>query len=224
MQPSRYDDHALWFVDYSRDWAPTSSRLLPTDLSGQNVLDLASGWGPLSRDLAARGAMVTAVELSEPLLERARAIESESHQGIRYLHGDASTLAWWDGRPFDGLVCNMALMDIDDLDATVATIHTVLWPRGWFSISLLHPSFPGETPPDGDALPSWSPQAGYSSEGWWTAESTGVRGHVGANHRKLTTYLNTVMANGLEFTRFTEPDPELPRILVMDGRKPSPEG
>lgn len=223
MQPSRYDDHASWFVDYSRGWAPTSSHLPPADLSGQSVLDLASGWGKLSRDLASRGAVVTGVELSEPLLERARAIEAESPQGIRYVHGDASTLVWWDRRPFDGLVCNMALMDIDDLDATVGTIHTVLRPGGWFNISLLHPCFPGESPPAGDALPSWSPQAGYSTEGCWTKWAAGVRGHVGANHRKLSTYLNAVMANGLEFTGFTEPDALLPRILVIDGRRPPPE-
>lgn len=118
------------------------------------------------------------------------------------------------------MVCNMALMDIDDLDATVANICQVLRPDGWFNVSLLHPCFPGEAHSDGEALPSWSPQHGYGFEGWWTTESTGVRGHVGANHRKLSTYLNAILAAGLEFTGFTEPDPTLPRILLIDGRRP----
>jgi len=220
MQPSRYDGHATWFASYSRDWTATSSPWLPAVLSDVRVLDLASGWGPLSRDLAERGALVTGVELSAPLLEQARTIETRERRGIRYLHGDASTLDWWDQQPFDGVVCNMALMDIDDLDGTIATINAVLRPSGWFNISLLHPCFPGESTPSGEALPSWPPQRGYGAEGWWTTESTGVRGHVGAHHRTLSTYLNAVVAGGLELTRFTEPDLALPRILVIDGRRP----
>ena len=220
MQPSRYDDHASWFVGYSRDWTATSSPLLPAALSGVRVLDLACGWGSLSRDLADRGALVTGVELSEPLLEQAHTIEERERAGIAYLHGDASTLGWWDRQPFDGVVCNMALMDIDDLDATIGTIHAVLRPGGWFNISLLHPCFPGAATPDGEALPSWPPYGGYGAEGWWTTGSTGVRGHVGSNHRMLSTYLNAILAHGLELTGFTEPDPALPRILVIDGRRP----
>ncbi len=219
MQLSRYDEHARWFLGYTRDWTSTSSPLLPASLAGVRVLDLACGWGPLSRDLADRGAVVTGVELSEPLLKRATAIEATSPQGIRYLHGDVSNLDWWDQDPFDAVVCNMALMDVDDLDAALATIRAVLRPGGWFNISLLHPCYPGEPLPDGDSLPSWPPQSGYSTEGWWTTQSTGVRGHVGANHRTLSTYLNAMLAAGLKFTSFSEPDSRLPRILIIDGQR-----
>ncbi len=113
----------------------------------------------------------------------------------------------------------MALMDIDDLDGTLHTIRSVLRPGGWFSLSLFHPCFPGERQSNVEALPSWPPDLGYSTEGWWTTKSTGVRGHVGAIPRTLSTYLNSVLAAGLEFTRFTEPDPKLPRILLIDGRR-----
>lgn len=220
MQFSRYDDQASWFLDYTREWRPTSSEFLPADLAGSRVLDLACGWGPLTRDLADRGASVTGVELARPLLERARAIERAAPHGISYLHGDASQLDWWDQQPFDGVVCNMALMDIDDLQGALDTVRSVLRPGGWFNISLLHPCFPGELHADAAALSSWPPEQGYRAEGWWTTESTGVRGHVGAIHRTLSSYLNAVLAAGLEFTRFAEPDPALPRILVIDGRRP----
>lgn len=173
MQTSRYDDHASWFVSYSALWTATSSPFLPADLSGTRVLDLACGWGSLSRDLARRGAAVTGVELALPLLERGRELERTAPQGITYLHGDASRLDWWDRRPFDATVCNMALMDIDDLDATLATIRAVLRPGGWFNVSLLHPCYPGEQ--QAGALSSWPPDTGYGTEGWWTTGSTGVR-------------------------------------------------
>jgi hypothetical protein len=42
---------------------------------------------------------------------------------------------------------------------------------------------------------------------------------VGAHHRKLSTYLNAILGAGLEFTGFTEPDSELPRILIINGRR-----
>jgi ubiquinone/menaquinone biosynthesis C-methylase UbiE len=217
MQASRYDTQADWFVEHTRDWKPTSAPFLPVDLAEQHVLDLASGWGQLSRELAARGASATAVELAPALVQRARAREAGSPLGIRYLQGDVGTLDWWDGQAFDGVVCNMALMDIDDLDAALHTAYAVLRPGGWFNFSLLHPCFPGRA--QTDTLPSWPPDKGYATEGWWTTNSTGVRGHVGANHRMLSTYLNAALRAGFRFTAFAEADPNLPCILFVECRK-----
>jgi SAM-dependent methyltransferase len=114
---SRYDDHAAWYVDYTSRWELSSTATLPSDLNGLRVLDLGCGWGQLSRELAGRGAAVTAIDLSGKLLERARDIERRHPVGIRHVHGDATCMAWWDGTAYDGVVCNMAFMDIDDLDA-----------------------------------------------------------------------------------------------------------
>lgn len=113
---------------------------MPSDLNGLHVLDLGCGWGQLSRELAGRGAAVTAVDLSGKLLERARDIERRHPVGIRYVHGDTTWMDWWDGTGYDGVVCNMALMDIDDLEAALRTVASVLRPSGWFNLSLLHPA------------------------------------------------------------------------------------
>jgi hypothetical protein len=148
-------------------------------------------------------------------------VEKDKSRGVHYLHGEASTQDWWDHQPFDGVVCNMALIDIDDLDATALTIGTdglaarrVVQPHAATSL------FSGEARPDGDTLPSWPPQGGYGAQGWWTTECLGVPGSRRRHHRKPSTYLNAFLAGGLQFTRFTEPDPLLPRILVIDGRRP----
>ena len=61
--------------------------------------------GPAEPELAGRGAAVTAVDLSGKLLERVRDIERRHPVGIRYVHGDAMCIAWWDGTAFDGVVC-----------------------------------------------------------------------------------------------------------------------
>lgn len=218
---ARYDVHADWYLDYTRDWASGSVDFVPDDLSGRRVLDLACGYGPLSRTLAGLGASVTGVDLSSRLLAKARDIETRRPVGIRYVEGDAGEPSWWDGKPFDGVVCNMALMDIDDLDGAMTTVATVLKPGGWFSFSVFHPCFPGVTDGASKALPSWPPDGGYAAEGWWNTGESGVRGHMGANHRMISTYLNAVLRAGLEFGKFLEPPSPVPRLFVMAGRRPS---
>jgi SAM-dependent methyltransferase len=91
--------------------------------------------------------VVTGVDLAPPLVDKAREIESTTPEGIRYIRGDVSNVHWWDRQQFDGVVCNMALTDIDDLGAVLRTIWFVLRPGGWFNISLLHPPFLGSKEP-----------------------------------------------------------------------------
>ncbi len=216
---ARYDEVADWYVGFTRDWSAEARPLLPSDLSGQQVVDLACGLGDLSRLLASSGASVTAVDLSTNMLARATDQGEAQALGIRYLVGDVTTTSWWDGEPFDGAVCNMALMDIDDLDAAFATAAHVLKPGGWFSYSLLHPCFPGLRESASEQLSSWPPDRGYAYEGWWTTQGDGVRGRVGANHRMLSTYLNATLRAGFEFEEFREPAAPMPRFLVVRCRR-----
>lgn len=216
---SRYDQVADWYVEFTRSWGSEARTLLPEHLLGQRLLDMACGHGALSRVLARSGAVVTAVDLSSSLLAHATQKESTDRLGICYLCADATTTDWWDGNPFDGVVCNMALMDIDDLDAALSTVSAVLKRGGWFSFSLLHPCFPGGHDGSTEALPSWPPDRGYSSEGWWTTGSDGVRGHVGANHRKLSTYLDAVLQAGFDFVEFAEPASVVPRYFTARYRQ-----
>lgn len=209
---SRYDPYAQWYAEFTRDWSPSCLPYLPQDLQGQRVLDLACGVGTLSALIAARGATVTAVDASARMLDQAAAVA-----GVDYHLGDATTTDWWDGTPFDGVVSNMALMDIQDLDAALATIATVTSPHGWVLISVLHPCFPGRD--DTGTLPSWSPDHGYSWEGWWTTNTDGVRGRVGAHHRMLSTYLTAIRCAGLDMMEVIEPPSDVPRDLVLRCRK-----
>lgn len=176
------------------------------------MLDLACGNGALSRLIADRGATVTAVDASAGMLRHA-----EPSEHVDYRHGDATDTDWWDGDPYDGVVCNMALMDLPDLDAGLQTIAAVLKPAGWALITLLHPCFPGRA--ETGTFPSWPPDRGYGWEGWWNTGSYGVRGHAGAHHRRLSTYLNAVLGSGLEFVEFAEPPDDIPRVLVLRCRR-----
>jgi ubiquinone/menaquinone biosynthesis C-methylase UbiE len=143
VREARYDRATDWYAGFARDWAADANPTLPDDLSGQQVLDMACGLGELSCLLSSHGASVTGVDISANMLGHAMTQEAPEPHGIRYLVGDVATSDWWDGNLFDGAVCNMAMMDIDDLDAAMATASRVLKPGGWFSFSLLHPCFPG---------------------------------------------------------------------------------
>jgi SAM-dependent methyltransferase len=211
---ARYEDIADWYVEYTSDWEPKPLALLPDDIAGRRVLDLACAHGRATRFLARCGAAVTGLDLSTTLITRARAIEASEPLGIEYLVGDATATEWWDGRPFDGVVCNLALMDIDDLDAALATVASVLAPGGWFTFSLFHPCYPGGWEGSPTGLASWPPDGGYAAEGWWQTTGIGVRGHVGATHRMLSTYLNAVLRAGFTFDEFMEPPMHVPVYFV----------
>ena len=209
---SRYDAVADWYAEFTQDWEPVCLPYVPEDLRGKRVLDLACGTGALDRLLADRWATVTAIDISTAMLHNAAPLDQ-----VDYLHGDATDTRWWDGKPFDGVVSNMALMDIEDLDGALTSIAAVVDSDGWILITVLHPCFPGRR--DTGTLSSWPPARGYSWEGWWTTNSNGVRGRVGAHHRMLSTYLNAVIRAGLEIVEVIEPRSAVPRHLALRCRR-----
>jgi len=215
---ARYDEFAEWFEQWVGDGPPLLAAhrdLLPA-VAGQRVLDIACGQGRMSRWLAGLDAEVTGVDISAAMLGKARTAGPDA---ITYLHADVTSLAgWWDGRPFDGATCELALMDIDDLAGTLTAAAAVLRPRGWFAASVVHPCFPGSD----DGRSSWPPAAGYDSEGWWTSADHnpgGVRIRVGATHRRLSTLLNALLDAGLEPERFVEPPAPVPTFLLWRCRR-----
>ena len=207
----RYDAVAEWYAALLERWGPAQApALVPDDVDGRRVLDLGCGEGRLCRLLASRGALVTGVDLSNKLLDIAREHEANMPSGAPFLHGDATRPdSWWDGIAFDGVVCDMALMDIDDLDGVARTVEQVTSSGGWFVFVIFHPCFPGT---DGQRS-SWTPEHGYSHEGWWRTDGDGVRGHVGANHRTVSTYLNAFAARSLRLDEVWESDHALPFFL-----------
>jgi 2-polyprenyl-3-methyl-5-hydroxy-6-metoxy-1,4-benzoquinol methylase len=192
---------------------------LAGDVGGLRLLEVACGQGRVARELARRGARVTGLDISAALLDKAKAAEAHQPFGIIYIQADATASAALDGQVFDGVVCNFALSDIDDLDGLLATVARLLAVGGWFAWSVLHPCFPGWDP---DAPSSWPPDRGYFHEGWWLASNTGFRGKVGSSHRTLSTYLNALAGHGLVLERVAEPPPDADWLRRLPGAAPVP--
>jgi ubiquinone/menaquinone biosynthesis C-methylase UbiE len=213
--------------DSVADPATASLLALIGDVRDARVLDLGCGHGRVARELARRGARVIGIDISTALLSEAVEAEARSPLKITYLEGDAASSSLLEGGRFDSIACNYGLSDMDDLDGVLGTVQRLLTPGGAFVFSILHPCFPGSGP---DAPSSWNPRSGYYHEGWWLATNPGFRGKVGSHARMLSTYLNSLVRQGLMIEEIAEPAPrpeitdddpgaDVPWYLVVRSRK-----
>ena len=110
-------------------------------LKNKEVLEIGCGNGYLSRLLSQKGAIVTAVDLSQKFLEYAILKEKKNPLGIKYLRYNASNLKGIKRKSFDIVVSNMSLMDIEDAGGAIREIGRVLKKKGKFVFSINHPVF-----------------------------------------------------------------------------------
>ncbi|MBL7255257.1 class I SAM-dependent methyltransferase [Paractinoplanes lichenicola] len=218
MRGARYDAVADF---YDAGFSDPRDPVLTTVLDhlgparGRRVLDLACGHGRVTRELARQGATAVGVDLSGALLDKARAQEQAEPLGVAYVHADAADATELKDESFDAVVCNFGLADIDDLDGAAATVRRVLRPGGLFVFSILHPCFAGTALVAG----TWPADQSYYDEGFWVADnqSAALRRQVGANHRTLSTYVNTLSRHDLLLTATSEPSP--PAAWRTDDRR-----
>jgi SAM-dependent methyltransferase len=206
---ARYDRVAAEYASAGDDLErPAVAALLDLTgaVDGKRVLDLACGHGLVARELVRRGAQVVGLDVSRLLLEQARRIDPAAALHLEYVHGDAAAAGVLSGARFDTIVCNFGLSDIDDLDGAIGNVARLLVPGGRFVFSILHPCFGGAS----DVSGSWPADSTYYDERWWLAdgELSTLRREVGANHRMLSTYMNSLIENGLRIEAIVEPAPE----------------
>ena len=202
---TRYDEIADWYNLVMRSGSLLHDLTLPSlyklmgPVRGKRICDLCCGQGVVARELARRGAKVVGVDISSKMLEFARRAEQADPAGISYICDDARSLARFEDASFDGVACNFALMDIQDLDPTLRAVRRTINPDGWFVFSITHPCF--QTPVSRWIITEEGTTARevgeYFVEGYWRSDNVhGVRGKVGAHHRTLSTYLNSLSEAG----------------------------
>lgn len=121
-------------------WPAVDRFLHPS--AGERLLDVACGNGLTSRRLAQAGARVTAFDFSEAMIDLAK--QRGGRTDIDYRVIDATNreaLLELGPEPFDGALCNMALMDMSVIDPLMEALVSLLRPGGRFVFSVLHPCF-----------------------------------------------------------------------------------
>ena len=226
MKQNKYDD-AAFFAAYSAmarskegleaagEW-PALRALLP-DFAGKRVLDLGCGFGWHCRYARAMGAAaVIGVDLSEKMLERARAETDD--EAIVYERGAIEDVAYADGA-FDVVLSSLAFHYVADLAAAFANVHRMLAPGGAFVFSMEHPVFTARDEqdwyrgPDGELL-HW-PLDRYQDQGIrharWLADD------VVKYHRTFAAIINGLIDAGFRVDRVVEPEPPAEMIAERPG-------
>ncbi|WDR04687.1 methyltransferase domain-containing protein [Devosia rhodophyticola] len=204
MAQNIYDQPAF-FAQYSQlprsreglagapEW-PVVRAMLPP-LANKRVLDLGCGFGAFCRWAHEQGAAkITGVDLSEKMLQTAR--ERGLGLPIDYQQAD---LAHYqpDSAGFDLVFSSLAVHYLADFDALCARLRDGLRAGGGFVFSMEHPIFATRATPDwinGDGDNRAWAITDYGKEGErvtnWLADG------VVKYHRKLSTCLNSLLANG----------------------------
>lgn len=239
MTNAPYNDIATWYDRYLQEQPIYEEIVLPALLSllapvqGQAICDLACGQGWFARELARQGAQVTGIDLAEQQIGLAQQYEVQEPLGITYRVDDVQAGASLADGSFDGTICILALMDIPDIEAVFRTSRRVLKPDGWFVFAITHPCFTG---PDAQWMETTEQRTvkavrGYFQERFWRSAGGGIRTHVGAYHRMLSTYLNALAAAHFALERMVEPiatgkyaeqQPgyqEVPSLVIIRARK-----
>ena len=157
------------------------------DVAGQHVLDAGCGEGFAARVLCSRGARVTGIDISEPLVAMAKARDTDGQ--IDYRVCDLSQpVPELEGR-FDVVVSNYVLNDVPDYKGFVQTIASATRPGGRLVLSMNNP---------------YSAVLRGKAESYFES-GTSVLYHGMANvgikvyyyHRTMTEYITAFRENGL---------------------------
>ena len=174
------------------------------DVAGSRVVDIGCGEGRFSRLLAGLDAEVTGVDLTVPLIERARSLSVGAET---YLVGDAEDLAGLEPDSFDLAVSYIVLVDLLDYGRSIEAAYRVLKPGGRFVVCNIHPM--RSSVPYG-----WINQGGrklfyavdnYTDEGprefdWWGRKFINM-------HRTLSSYVSAFLKTGFVLEGLHEPVP-----------------
>jgi SAM-dependent methyltransferase len=169
---------------------------------GARTLEIGCGEGRVSRDLAARGHRLTAVDASPTLLRAA----AEADPAGEYLLADAERLPFEDGS-FDLVVAHQVLMDVDDMPAAVREAGRVLMPGGRFCVAVVHPIVEAGAWESYDDDAAFVIAGSYLETRWRsdTIERDGLRMTFAGKTYPLEAYFRALEDAGLLVERLREP-------------------
>lgn len=225
-------DRSIKGLDGAPEWA-TMQTLLPS-LQGKTLVDLGCGYGWFCRYARDNGAEnVMGLDVSLKMLEKAE--QMTTGEGIVYRREDLEKLQLND-QSVDLFYSSLALHYLENIPALFATLYQALIPGGMLVFSAEHPIYTAALQQgwvtDQSGQKSW-PVNHYQQEGVrisnWFADG------VKKQHRKLSSWINALIASGFVIEKLDEWGPsaeqiaqnpaldeekERPMIFLLAARKP----
>ncbi len=127
--------------DIYRDYfnTPAFLSILP-NVKGLCGLDIGCGEGYNTRQLAMRGAKMTAVDIAPTFIRYAREEEEKEPLGIGYQVASGLSLPFPD-ESFDFATAFMSIMDMASDEKAISEAYRVIKPGGFLQFSICHPCF-----------------------------------------------------------------------------------
>jgi SAM-dependent methyltransferase len=216
---ARYDDVVEWYEEFRPSLNEDELEVLRRFLGHGpgRCLDLGCGTGVAIPELARLGWTVVGVDVSEGMLERARAYGAELHRapGNALPFPDAS---------FDAAVSIWTHTDVDDFASILREAVRVLRPDAPFAYIGAHPCFVGPHSRfiAAEGVPDLHP--GYRRTGRYddgpAINPDGLRARVGAAHLPLGLFIQAFVDAGLQLERFEElGSREYPYVVALGCRR-----
>ena len=184
------------------------------EVGGRRILDLGCGEGGYARELARRGAEVTAIDGSPRLIEVAQQRTQASGLNVVYICANASHLGESGIEPasFDLVLAAMSLMDVEDYPGAIREVHRTLRPAGELIMSITHPCFSAP-------LSEWAREGRHELRhfmvdryferiAWETKIAAHFSNAVLRRHRPLEDFMLPPIASGFELRDFCEALPK----------------
>ena len=165
-------------------------------VNGKSILDLGCGEGGYARILSKKGAVVTAIDGSEKLIEIAQEKAGQEGLSIPYLVRNAKALDGIKTQSFDIVLASMSLMDVEDYGGALVESRRVLRKGGTLLMSILHPCFTER------ATDNY-----FDKTPWKQFVAKGFKQKVLFRHMPLQGFINPLLELGFKMQRFYEPMP-----------------
>lgn len=173
------------------------------NVNGKRVLDAGCGDGFFSLELAQKGALVTAIDGSDAMLNIAK--RKHTHDNLQYYNMDLTRKLTFEDKFFDIVVANMLLMDIAEIELFIFEVSRVLKKPGTFVFSITHPCFfLGDWEEDENNTKSYKKIRNYLDE---RVEELNFWGKTLHYHRPLSRYMDAIEKAGMYVSSFKEPIP-----------------
>jgi ubiquinone/menaquinone biosynthesis C-methylase UbiE len=200
---------------------PCVEKLL-VDVKGKQLLDAGCGEGYLSRHYAKKGAVVTAIDLSQRLIETSEQLTEIEGVSVDYRVDNVCYIESVPNAEFDIVLSNLVLLNVPCLNDALNEFHRVLKLGGILVFSIVHPAFNfygpgswqmGKKDPETDRrvgiffkVDQYFEEKEYERY-WKTKKGDQFPEPISFFHRTLSTYLNSLASVGFQLLEFVEPQP-----------------